>query len=855
MKFLRLLSFLAIGLSLLSSDFTYAQTTATIGTGSSSSSTRGPFQRADTNSTTVFSRWIQVFTPAELANAGLTSGVSISQLNWDAGSSNNIIGSGNAYLKIYVKNSSDTSATTGAWATLITGSTEVFNDSFNTTNNFPGVKDWIPFAFSTPFTYTGGMLEIAVDWDCSQVSTPAFGGNGALKFYWHDTPNHNYAVKKTASSSPPSSLTDLKDERANIQIVFNAAGCPSPTALHTNNATATTADLNWGAATGATSYNWTVVLAGAGSAGTAVSSGTSANTTVTATGLSPLTAYDFFVDADCGATGTSGFEGPYSFLSSGTNQNVFSIGAGTSSSSTRGPYQRADTNSSTVFSRWVQIFTASELATAGVVNGDMITQLNWELASSNVIIGNGDAVLQVYIKNSAATAATSDTWANYVSGSALVVDNHYNTVNNYPGANGWMPHSFTTPFTYTGGTIEIAVDWDCSNVSTPAFSGNGALKFRWHATSPDDLVAKKTASSSAPSTLSDLKDERANIQFVTSFNKCSMPVSLNAANIGITSADLSWVDSVATSFKWKVVLEGASVLAAGIDSATTSNNTATTTMLIGATSYDLYVEADCGATGLSEFAGPITFKTQCAATPATAITPAIIDVACNGGNDGTIDLTVTAGVPGYTYSWSNGDTTKDISGLAAGSYSVTITDGDGCPFFDTLTVVEPTALVLAATSVSDTTNAGLGSASITVSGGTSPYTYTWDGTAGDADSTGLASGTYNVVITDANGCMDSVDVVVDNFNVSISQIDYLEKLSISPNPTNGMATIDLALTQHAEVGISIYAITGKLIVAFAQENTNHVKREIDLSAYANGMYFIRVAINKQVTTKKLVIQK
>ncbi|MFK7950350.1 MAG: hypothetical protein AB8G11_22365, partial [Saprospiraceae bacterium] len=197
-------------------------------------------------------------------------------------------------------------------------------------------------------------------------------------------------------------------------------------------------------------------------------------------------------------------------------QTTATIGTGTSSSSTRGPFQRADTNSTTVFSRWHQVYTASELAAAGIVSGASISELKWELASSNVIIGSGNATLQIYIKNSSATGATTDTWANLISGSTMVVNNTYNTTNNFPGANGWMPFSFSQPFVYTGGALEISVDWDCSQVSTPAFSGNGAIKFRWESTAPDDLVVKKTASSSAPSTLSDLKNERANIQIVHS---------------------------------------------------------------------------------------------------------------------------------------------------------------------------------------------------------------------------------------------------------------------------------------------------------------------------------------------------
>ena len=511
MNSLRILFCLTISILLLNTDIATAQTTVTIGTGSSSSSTRGPFQRADTNSSTVFSRWVQIYTATELATAGITSGVDITELAWELASSNVIIGSGDATLKVYIKNSSATAATADSWTNLIAGSTLAVDNAYNTTNNFPGANGWMPFTFSAPFTYMGGALEIAVDWDCSQVTTPAFSGNGALKFRWESVAPDFLVVKKTSSSSPSSTISDLKDERANIQITHVPGGCAAATNLSASNITTNSADLSWDASFNATSYNWVIVAAGDSATGTAIDSGTTSGTTDSTSSLSVLTSYDLYVDADCGS-GTSGYAGPYNFLTFPAGQTTAIIGTGSSSSSTRGPFQRSDTNSSTVYSRFVHIYTASELAAAGITNGSTLTELSWELASSNVIIGSGDATLKVYIKNSSATQAMSDSWVNHIAGSTLAVDHAYNTTNNFPGANGWMPFTFSAPFTYTGDALEIAVDWDCSNVSTPAFSGDGAIKWRWQSTAPDNLVVKKTSSSSPSSTITDLKNERANIQ-------------------------------------------------------------------------------------------------------------------------------------------------------------------------------------------------------------------------------------------------------------------------------------------------------------------------------------------------------
>ncbi|MDP5170023.1 MAG: T9SS type A sorting domain-containing protein [Bacteroidia bacterium] len=858
MRFLRLLSLFAIVLFLIASDIAFAQTTVTIGTGTSSSSTRGPFQRADTLSSTVFSRFVQTYTASELAAAGISSGVSITALNWELASSNIMIGSGDATLKIYVKNSASTAAISDTWVNLIAGSSLVVDNSYNTTNNFPGANGWMPFTFSTPFIYTGGALEIAVDWDCSQVSTPAFSGDGAIKWRWQSTAPDFLVAKRTASSAPSSTISDLSSERANIQIVYAAAAaaCDAPGSLNAMNITETSADLSWSDST-ATSYNWLVVLSGAGVSGTAVDAGNTTNSMVTSTALAAMTDYDFYVASDCG-TDTSDYAGPFSFttLAPTTVQSPITIGTGTSSSSTRGPFQRADTNSTTVFSRFVHTYTASELAAAGLPTGVAITALNWELASSNIMIGSGDATLKVYVKNSAATAAISDTWVNLIAGSDLVVDNIYNTTNNFPGANGWMPFTFTTPFIYTGGALEIAVDWDCSQVSTPAFSGDGSIKWRWQSTAPDFLVAKRTASSAPSSTISDLSSERANIQFVfaPAVADCGEPTALSASNITDTSADLSWSDSTASSYNWRIVLAGAAVNSTAVDSGTTTTTTATTILLAASTSYDLYVEAVCDTSSTSGYAGPYAFSTICSAASTTTVTSTVINVSCNGGSDGAIDLTVVAGVPAYRFSWSTADTTEDVAGLVAGVYGFTITDGNGCLYRDSVLVDEPSALALAITSVNDTANAGVGSASVTVSGGTAPYAYSWNGTAGAADITGLMMGTYVVTVTDANGCIDSASVVLDNV-VSISDLDYVTNLAISPNPTNGIARIDLQLSQNAEVGISIYSIVGVLVESFVETNTNQVNRQIDLSSYADGIYVVRFTIDNQSTTKKVILLK
>ncbi|MBK8192266.1 MAG: hypothetical protein IPK76_03255 [Lewinellaceae bacterium] len=104
----------------------------------------------------------------------------------------------------------------------------------------------------------------------------------------------------------------------------------------------------------------------------------------------------------------------------------------------------------------------------------------------------------------------------------------------------------------------------------------------------------------------------------------------------------------------------------------------------------------------------------------------VTNVLCNGVASGIIDLSATGGQGTKTYLWTNGQTSQDISGLVAGTYTVTVTNANGCTKTTSATVTEPPALVLSTTQVNVLCNgAATGSINLTVSGGTGSKTYLW----------------------------------------------------------------------------------------------------------------------------------
>ena len=159
--------------------------------------------------------------------------------------------------------------------------------------------------------------------------------------------------------------------------------------------------------------------------------------------------------------------------------------------------------------------------------------------------------------------------------------------------------------------------------------------------------------------------------------------------------------------------------------------------------------------------------------PALVLTNTQINILCNGASTGSIDLTVAGGTPGYTYDWSNdGSETpdndpQDLTGLSAGTYTVTVTDLNGCTATRSATISQPMALSLSTTATNVTCAGGNnGAIDLTVTGGTPIYTYDWSNDGPETpdndpqDLAGLTEGTYTVTVTDANGCTSTASQAI-----------------------------------------------------------------------------------------------
>lgn len=238
-------------------------------------------------------------------------------------------------------------------------------------------------------------------------------------------------------------------------------------------------------------------------------------------------------------------------------------------------------------------------------------------------------------------------------------------------------------------------------------------------------------------------------------------------------------------------------------------------------------------------------------TAVTATTTSV-DVTCNAGTNGSAEVIAAGGTGSFTYVWAgNASTTNTITNVAAGTYSVVVSDGNGCQTTVTATVVEPTAIAVATTSTPESSTNN-GTANATPTGGTSPYTYAWSNGATTQNISGLATGTYTVTVTDSKGCVQTSTVTVTS-TVGVTEIED-GSFTLFPNPSQGMVTVSMEGIATGDISMEIIDVTGKTVftqnVLFDGNKTNY---NLDLSSLENGIYLINISMQEGTATRRIIL--
>ncbi len=175
--------------------------------------------------------------------------------------------------------------------------------------------------------------------------------------------------------------------------------------------------------------------------------------------------------------------------------------------------------------------------------------------------------------------------------------------------------------------------------------------------------------------------------------------------------------------------------------------------------------------------------------------------------------------------------------VASGIQTFIVTDGNGCMNAANITMVEPSAIVLS-TSSTDELLGNDGSASVIVSGGTGPFTYAWMPGGATSDSIGgLAAGLYTVTVTDANGCIETVEVLVGS-QVGMPTLTS-SQIVLYPNPANESLQISLKESEGVGITLGIYSLDGKQLMETEMIATETLN--VSLDGWAPGIYQVRIS--------------
>lgn len=227
---------------------------------------------------------------------------------------------------------------------------------------------------------------------------------------------------------------------------------------------------------------------------------------------------------------------------------------------------------------------------------------------------------------------------------------------------------------------------------------------------------------------------------------------------------------------------------------------------------------------------------------------------CNGGSDGTIDVSYAGGTPPYSYAWSNYGNSYSLSGLSAGTYSLTLTDDNGCTSHANFVLTDPTAITINGDTGVDENYFGY--INLSVSNGTSPYAFVWSNGATEQNINHLYSGEYTVTVTDFNGCS-----VVDTF---VIEIPLIIPTIFTPNADGFNDTWDIInIDAYANVNIEIYNRWGDILYTYTGTGIGYKDKTVQWDGkwhgkdlpFASYIYVVEVNNNEEayrgiVTLKK-----
>ncbi|MFZ2898498.1 MAG: T9SS type A sorting domain-containing protein [Saprospiraceae bacterium] len=231
------------------------------------------------------------------------------------------------------------------------------------------------------------------------------------------------------------------------------------------------------------------------------------------------------------------------------------------------------------------------------------------------------------------------------------------------------------------------------------------------------------------------------------------------------------------------------------------------------------------------------------------VTEEVQPVTCFGDADGSIELTVSGGLPPYAYIWSGGSNLN----LQAGGYDVTIFDSNGCESIYPFEITGPDEVTVQVVDIlPENQSQQNGGFTLIVTGGTPPFVFDGMTFSGSLIVSGYSAGNYSVTITDQNGCQGFADFTIGNVN-STGEPEVLRQFAVFPNPAKDYAVANVRLANSASMQLSLTDFTGRTLRSWPAIEANGYTFSVDLSGLPAGVYTLLLQLEGgEVVGRKLV---
>jgi hypothetical protein len=669
---------------------------------------------------------------------------------------------------------------------------------------------------------TGGRPPFSYRWSNGQTSATATGLSVGTYFV---TATDAKGCNKTAS------VTLTSSAGFTLNATGGNASCGASNGSAAASVTGGSAPFRYTWSTGATTQ--TISNLGAGSYTVTVSdaSGCSAVATATVNAVGSLNISLTSTNAACGiangsvtATPTSG-TAPfrYAWSNGATTQTIGTLGAGTYSVTVTDASGCTATGSRTVTqtTSFDVNLDARNVSCNGGTNGQVSAMVmggsapytyRWSNGSAIAVLANlGAGTYSVTVTDASGCTAIKSATVSQPSAMATTVTGSMSTCGASNGSLTATTTGGTAPYTYrwsTGGTTGTISNLGVGTYTVTATDANGCTSSGSMAiTTSTSIVVTASATAArcngaaSGSATATVTGGSAPYRYAWSNGATTATISnVAAATYQVTVTDAAGCSGtqVATVSQPTAI----SLFVDALDAACTNGNGRITNTVSGGTAPYTYLW-NTGATTLSltnlssgTYTLTVTDASGCtrvstttinlSAPPTVNLTPT--NVGCVGANTGSVAAVVTGGTAPYSYAWSNNATSATITGVAAGTYSVTVTDARGCTSTRSVTLTQATAIVITPTVVSATC-LPVGSIAVVATGGSGTYTYRWSNGATTATISSLAGGNYTVTVMDGSGCTNSSTVNVPSVTSNLTSTIALTKSIAYQGGSDGEATV------------------------------------------------------------------